>query len=220
MQKLNIYNTGVYAFVNHDMRLVYIGETTRSFLVRWIEHLTNEKTWKNKEKVRLLLDNATSFEILKILELYKKSKPVFMGCERYYCELFKEKGYKVINATTAKFPPIYGHKKNRKNKEIIINPQLIDSYRFCFKKIVLSLSNKNNISTKDIYIWSYKIIEKKFGSSFYNRKGESILDKLNLEELEYIVYTLFPKYKEYIINTKRIFFAKMSKKELEEWFIK
>lgn len=223
MEKLNIHKTGVYAIINDDSKIVYIGETNRSFLVRWVEHLSCEKTWSNSEKVKLFLDINTNFKIICLINNYGRGA-VFLATERYYSELYQNLGYKVINQFSKKFRPWSGIRKTKtrkeRKKEIIVSSELQSGYKKAFKLMVNVLAEKNNIATLDIYKWSYNMIEKNFGNSFYARNGDSILNKLNLEELEYITLKLFPKYKDYIINSKREYFKNLSEDEYNAIFCK
>lgn len=223
MQKLDVHRTGVYAIINDVSKTVYIGETTRSFLVRWVEHLASEKTWSNLEKTKLFLDANTKFKILCLVDYYGRGA-VFCATERYYCELYQKLGYKVINQFSKKIRPWSGIRKsktkNKNKKEVIISSELQYGYKKAFKLIVKALAEKNNIGTAEIYKWSYQTIEKNFGDSFYYRSGDSIINKLNLEELEYITLKLFLKYKDYIINSKREYFENLSKNEYNSIFYK
>lgn len=214
---MELFSTGVYAFINEKLKLVYVGETSRGFLIRWIEHLDFENTWKNINKVKLLLDNDTEFKILKKIN-YNEGTFYFIGAERYYSEEYKKRGYTVINLYSNKIYPIkcYG----LEYKEESCSDDILDSYKRCFKKIVIALAKKNNINISDVYMWSYNSISKQFGNSFYERQGKRIIDKLNLEELRYIVLKLYPKYKEFIIDSKKSFFNNLTQDELNELFYK
>lgn len=46
-------------------------------------------------------------------------------------------------------------------------------------------------------------MNKKFNTNVYAREGNTTIEKLELNELEYIVLKLFGKYKTYILQEKR-----------------
>ncbi|WP_144422561.1 GIY-YIG nuclease family protein [Lysinibacillus sp. A1] len=33
-----LLNRGIYAIINKQLNMVYVGETQRNFLIRWVEH--------------------------------------------------------------------------------------------------------------------------------------------------------------------------------------
>jgi len=192
----SLLGCGVYCIVNDRTKTVYVGETNRSFLIRFIEHLNFDKTWIDEKKINLFLSHDTEFIILKEM-IYIESGFPFICVERYYSEMYESLGYTVINNFSKKVPSIRGQRKNTKSKGM--NPMNLESYKFCFKVIVRALAEKNNISTKDIFTWCYKDIGKKFNIYIQNRSGEKTIDKIDLKELEYIVLRLFPIYKDYIL---------------------
>ena len=71
-------------------------------MVRWVEHLSSEKTWSHPEKIKLLLDTNTEFKTLCLVNNYGRGT-VFLATERYYSELYENLGYKVINQFSKKF---------------------------------------------------------------------------------------------------------------------
>ena len=191
----------VYAILNEKLKMIYIGETTRSFIVRFVEHLSSSKTWCNEKKTILMLDDSTEFRILNQLD-YRGSAGTYVALETHYCELYKREGYDVINRynTPKKLP------RRRRNikKPVIVNNESLNAYRRCFKIMVLALADKNNITTREVYTWCYKDISKKFNIYIQNREGNTMIEKLQPEELEYIVLRLFNRYKEYILNKQRL----------------
>ena len=197
-----LLNTGVYGIINDELKIAYIGETTRSFLIRFIEHLALKKSWEDKRKVNLLLHNKTEFKILNTIE-YKGSAFIFIASEKYYSMEYKDKGYELINLYSAKIPAIKSPRKNQKRKTIV-NEENLNSYRRCLKYIAMTLAKKNNISSKEVYIWCYSEVNKKFNTNIYAREGNTTIEKLELNELEYIVLKLFDKYKTYILQEKRV----------------
>lgn len=218
---IDVLGIGVYGIINKDKKIIYIGQTGQSFLLRWMQHLSSRKTWISKNKVELLISEGTEFVILRKFKV-TNGNFTMLGCEKYFSEKYKEKGYKVINSYGTDRPSIRGQHKKTKGRERTLeeNNDLKNSYMKSFNEIVYALAEKNNISSKDVYIWCYKTITKKFNSNFANREGFKLYEKLTLEELEYIVFILFNKYKDYIINSYKNYFNSITDQEKEQWFLK
>ena len=92
-----LLSNGVYCFVCEKTKLIYVGCTDRSFLIRFIEHLKSDKTWINEKKRDLLLSDTMEFKILENLE--RRNKFMHLANERYYSEYYKNQGYTVIKNT-------------------------------------------------------------------------------------------------------------------------
>ena len=183
-----LLSKGVYIIVNKKLKIAYIGMTTKSFLIRLIQHLYSDKTWNNEQRVKLILDDSTEFKILKHIE-YRGSCSLYLWIEKYYTNKYREQGYEVLNTVNKCLTPFEVLVKRYNESDIVFNEEkLRNDYKKCFIKMSYALAKKNNINVSEIYKWSYKDISKKFNSNVYNREGKTIVDKLELKELESIIY--------------------------------
>lgn len=218
---MDVLGIGVYGIISEEKKIVYIGETTISFLNRWVQHLSSRKTWLSRNKVELLTSADTKFVVLRTFKVTNGNFAI-LGCEKHFSEKYKEEGYKVINSYNTSMPSIKGERKRTKGRERTDeeNEDLKYNYMKSFNKIAHALAEKNNIDTKDVYLWCYKCITNRFNSDFKNREGFKYYEKLTLEELEYIVFVLFNKYKDYILTSYKNYFDNLTEEEKEQWFFK
>lgn len=87
----DVKNTkGIYKIVNDELKVIYIGETSTSFHIRWTKHYSSPM-----RQLKTLLDNDnTYFEILEITDGDKINN---LSREQYYIDYYKANSdYKVL----------------------------------------------------------------------------------------------------------------------------
>ncbi|MCA1066021.1 GIY-YIG nuclease family protein (plasmid) [Rossellomorea sp. AcN35-11] len=185
-----LLDRGIYAVINKSLGLVYVGETQRNFLLRWVEHLDRlENYFENEGKTKLFLHEHTQFIVLKEMNSLEYSKSDFYNFEYEAYEFYKSKGWGIASRHYK-----YGH--DTVPKEIKgIEGLMLDRYRQLILKMSLVLATKNTNHTNNSVILNrlYRQLERKFGTDI-KKKNKSILSGLNKEELEFIVLDLYPRY--------------------------
>lgn len=79
---------GVYCFINHTLKRVYVGETIRTFHIRWLNHFHKSKHNHKSDRLRyeLVTHKDTEFCILTILE---PNKDLTLKYEQLCIEWYK-----------------------------------------------------------------------------------------------------------------------------------
>ena len=71
--KNELLSRGIYAIINKELNMVYVGQTQTNFLIRWIEHLIVIPTYEDLPKrIHLYLNRATKFIILKNMDIQEE----------------------------------------------------------------------------------------------------------------------------------------------------
>ena len=81
---------GCYAIINDRLKIVYVGETYKSFYARWCSHKEDES------KEYLFKEVDTEF---RILEYSRPIKKLTEELETKYINVYKDRGYKVYGGT-------------------------------------------------------------------------------------------------------------------------
>jgi hypothetical protein len=185
-----LLNRGIYAVINKQLNLVYVGETQRNFLIRWIEHLNNiHKHFENIDRTKLFLHEHTKYITLKILNEEIYSKHDFYKYEQEAYEFYLRKGWGIVSRHT------YNAEGNYRDCEPE-SEKLLQRYRKAINQISLILATKNTQHKNGSVILKnlYKQLEKKFGTDIEVVKGKSILSRLNKDELEFMLLELYPRF--------------------------
>ena len=60
---------GIYVIINKKINVVYVGQTQKNFLIRWLEHLRRIEKYENDlHRLQLYLDGNTKYLIAKKIE--------------------------------------------------------------------------------------------------------------------------------------------------------
>lgn len=195
----DLLNKGIYAIINKQLNMVYVGETQRNFLIRWIEHLIRITKYEDDPKrIHLYLNQSTKFIVLKKMDNNDYSTKDFYRYEYDAQNFYINRGWDVLSAVS--------YNPNSKYNDRDLSPEkLFERYRKAIKHMVHILSAVNTKYKNGSVILSnlYRKVEKNFEADFQNREGKNTLHKLNLEELEFIMFELYPRYYHKRLDTLR-----------------
>ncbi|MCP1144865.1 hypothetical protein [Lysinibacillus endophyticus] len=197
--KHELLSRGIYAILNKQLNMVYVGETERNFLIRWIEHLRTIPKYKDDPKrIHLYLNKATKFIVLKKMDAEGYSRKDFFKFEHDAQEFYIENGWDVLSSVS------YNPNRSYKHRELT-SEKLLERYRKAVKHMAYVLSTVNTKNKNGSFILSnlYKKVEKHFEADFQSREGKNTLHKLHLEELEFIMLDLYPRYYHKRLDTLR-----------------
>lgn len=108
--KHQLLSRGIYAIINKQLNMVYVGETERNFLIRWIEHLRAIPKYKDDPKrIHLFLNKATKFMILKKMDVEEYSRRDFLKLEHDAQKFYIEKGWDVLSSVSYNPNRNYNH---------------------------------------------------------------------------------------------------------------
>jgi len=97
--KHDLLSKGVYAIINKNLNMVYVGETERNFLIRWIEHLMKIPDYTNDSKrIHLYLNQATKFIILKKMDSTEYDRKDFYRVEYEAHDFYIKKEWEVLSS--------------------------------------------------------------------------------------------------------------------------
>lgn len=181
---------GIYAIINKDLNLVYVGQTVRNFLIRWIEHIMKISQYEdNPKKIHLYLNRKTIFIILKKMDDPEYIREDFFRLEMEAMEFYKRKGWDVLSSHNYNPAHEYGG-------DIIFSSELMERYKKAIKTMAYVLATVNTKHTNASYILAglYKKVGKEFDVDFKKRTGKSTINKLEKKELEYIMLDLYPRF--------------------------
>ncbi|QPA53072.1 GIY-YIG nuclease family protein [Lysinibacillus sphaericus] len=194
-----LLSRGIYAILNKELNMVYVGETQRSFLIRWVEHLMSITKYEDEPKrIHLYLNQATKFIVLKRMDSEEYSTKEFYKFEYDAQNFYIQKGWDVLSSVS------YNPNRNYIDLELT-SEKLLERYRNALKHMAYILSTVNTKHKNGSFILSnlYKKVEKHFKANFQSREGKNTLHKLNLEELEFIIFELYPRYYHKRLDTLR-----------------
>ena len=179
---------GIYVIINKKLKIVYVGQTQKSFLIRWIEHLQQiEEKTNDMYKTQLYLDKDTHFLVVKKLE--KTNVLDFYKYESEAMDFYQSKGWLIVSTKTNRI----------KEGEVNVSKS-IKRERDTLRRVVAFLGAAH---VKENYVGRllagmYVKIEKEFSTDLQVRaKGEnkSVLDILTAEEINYALLDFYPRYK-------------------------
>lgn len=185
-----LLSRGIYAIINKQLNMVYVGQTQGNFLIRWVEHLRAIPRYQDEPKrIHLYLNKATKFIMLKEMNDEGYSQKDFLRFEHSAQEFYIKKGWDVLSSVS--FNPNRNYSKRDAPSE---SP--LKRYRKAINHMTYILSTVNTKHNNASLILSnlYKRIEKHFQTDFQSREGKNTLNKLNLEELEFIMLEIYPRY--------------------------
>lgn len=194
-----LLSRGIYAIINKQLNMVYVGETQRNFLIRWVEHLMSISTYEDEPKrIHLYLNQATKFIVLKKMDNNEYSTKDFYKFEYDAQNFYIQKGWDVLSSVS------YNPSRSYSDRELI-SEKLLERYRKAVKHMayILSTVNTKHKSGSVILFNLYKQVEKHFKTDLQAREGKSTIHKLNLEELEFIMFELYPRYYHKRLDTLR-----------------
>lgn len=186
----NLLSKGIYAIINKELNLVYIGETQRNFLIRWIEHLIRIPDHvDNLDRTKLFLHTGTKFIILKKMDEPGLIRKDFFLFEHEAYEFYKKRNWGIVS--THNYNLDAGNDEGKINEE-----KILERYRKAVNHIALFISTKNTNHQNGSLILStfYKQIDKKFSTDVRGRGGKSVLRSLTKEEMEYILLDVYPRF--------------------------
>jgi hypothetical protein len=180
---------GVYAIINKSLNSIYVGETERNFLIRWIEHLMRIPNFiGDPKRIHLYLNNSTRFIILKKMDDLEFKRGDFYRLEYDARNFYIQKGWEVLSS--------HNYNPNAEYEKHESSESLLDRYRKAIKHMAYVLAAVNTKHTNGSYILSssYKKVDKQFNTNLNNREGKNTLHKLTREELEFIMLELYPRF--------------------------
>lgn len=181
-----LLDCGIYVIINKKLKMVYVGQTQKNFLIRWIEHLRRiEKYADNPNRLRLYLDSQTQYLAVKKLEKQNGTLQ-FFNFENQAMDFYESRGWTVIS-----------ERHERKTKSEIVAGKDSRRYKETMKHMIQFLGA---VDVKENYIGRlynqvYKKIDKEFSTDVKGRSGKgNIIDNLTAEELESAISELYPRY--------------------------
>lgn len=193
---------GIYVIINKKVNVVYVGQTQKNFLIRWLEHLRRiEKYEDDLHRLQLYLDGNTKYLIAKkmdgtndLLDFYKFEKEAI--------EFYKNRNWIVVSELT-----------ERKTGGEMSESGSVKRYKEMIRHMVLFLGSvdvKENYVGK-LYGQIYRKIDKSFHTDVRKRsEGKKVIDVLTAEELESVLLDLYPRYESKKVAVER--------KKYKEWF--
>lgn len=201
-----LLEAGIYAIINKKLKIVYVGETEDSFLIRWIEHTARIPHYADKEdRIDLYLDKHTKYIILKKINAAEHNTKEFYKWEYEAIQFYKEKGWKVV-APTSYSPDMKEHQRFQSDEKFVRYKKAIHHMMK-----VLGLINTKNNNIPLLYSKLYTKIDKHFETNVRSRNGKNVLETLKKEELEFIMLDLFPRYQQKILALYRTEFEDRDK---------
>ncbi|MCA0984307.1 GIY-YIG nuclease family protein [Halobacillus yeomjeoni] len=189
-KKDELLSKGIYAIINKTHNLIYVGETQRNFLCRWVDHLFSIPNYaEDKERMRLYLHKDTKFIVLKTLDDSNYKTEDFYSNEYQAYEFYKKKNWGIVSKN------FYRQNTNYKDRTLGIDKQL-DHYKKRIKGMVHFLSTVNTKHTNGSIILSnlYTHLNREFNTDVRERGEGSVLQHLTQEELEFILLDLYPRF--------------------------
>lgn len=199
----NLFQSGIYAIINKKMKMVYVGETEESFLIRWIEHISRIPSFfENADRTILYLEQDTKYIILKELDKYKYTTKEFYRFEHEAMEFYKRKGWSVTSKSY--------FKENMKDNDSLKRDNEYARYKRVVKHMIKSLGliNTKNNNVGFLYSKLYEKINKHFETDVYKRKKGGTLNNLTKEELQFMILDLYPRYREKMLAIYRVEYEK------------
>lgn len=185
-----LLSKGIYAILNKNLKLVYVGQTQRNFLIRFTEHLMRiPEHVDNFERIKLFLHEDTKFLILKKLDEPEYIERDFLRLEQEAYEFYRKKNWGIVS--THHFNTYSEYRG--KNSDV---GRLHDRYKKAINHMsfIISTKNTNHENGSVILKNLYNQIEKKFQTDVNNRGGSSILSTLTQNELEFMLLELYPRF--------------------------
>lgn len=177
---------GIYVIINKKLKTVYVGQTRRSFLLRWAEHLVRvEKYADDLHRLQLYLDEHTKFIAVKKID--SKDVLPFYQLEHEAMDFYEERGWLVVSERT---PRTIGMEFSKS--------EVKESHRALLKHMITFLGV---VDVKEKYVGRlynqiYKKINKEFSTDVTKRAaGKSVIDVLEITEMESVLLDLYPRYK-------------------------
>nr|WP_263328616.1 GIY-YIG nuclease family protein [Neobacillus sp. Marseille-Q6967] len=193
-----LLSKGIYVILNKDLRLVYVGQTQRNFVIRWTEHLIRTPQYVNNfERIKLFLHEDTKFLILKKMDEQEFVRKDFYRLEREAYEFYKSKNWGIVSHHANNDPE---YRSNNTEDD-----RLVEHYKKAINHMgfILATKNTNHKNTSVILGNLYNQINKKFQTDVRKRDGKSVLSSLTKEELEFMLLELFPRFRIKKLNILR-----------------
>jgi len=177
---------GIYVIINKKIKTVYVGQTHKNFLSRWLEHLKRvEKYAGDLHRLQLYLDENTQYLVVKKLDK-KDGVLQFFDFENQAMDFYEKRGWLVVSD------------KSQRNVEgeVLIEGDT-KRYREIVKHMIQFLGA---VDVKENYVGRlynkvYKKIDKEFSTDVRERSGgKNIIESLTAEELESVMLELYPRY--------------------------
>lgn len=181
-----LLDCGIYVIINKKLKIVYVGQTQKNFLIRWIEHLRRiEKYADNPNRLQLYLDKSTQYRVVKKLEKQQGSLQ-FFEFENQAIDFYETRGWTVVSK-----------RHERRTEREVVASNYSRRYRETVKHMIQFLGSvdvKENYIAR-LYNQVYKKIDKDFSTNVKERsvKG-TVIDNLTAEELESAISELYPRY--------------------------
>lgn len=169
--------------------MVYVGETERNFLIRWIEHLMRIPDYAdNPKRIHLYLNQTTKFIILKKMDSTEYHREDFYRVEYEARDFYIKKDWEVLSSHN--YNPTFEYDQHDYSEK------LVERYRKAVNHMAYVLAAVNTKHTNGSYILNsmYKKVDKYFNTDVKSREGKNSLHKLTPDELEYIMLELYPRF--------------------------
>lgn len=181
-----LLDCGIYVIINKKLKIVYVGQTQKNFLIRWIEHLRRiEKYADDPNRLRLYLDSHTQYLAVKKLEKQDGTLQ-FFEFENQAMDFYESRGWTVVS-----------ERHERKTESEIMAGNDTRRYKETVKHMIQFLGS---VDVKENYIGRlynqvYKKIDKDFSTNVKERSAKGkVIDNLTAEELESAISELYPRY--------------------------
>lgn len=181
-----LLDCGIYVIINKKLKIVYVGQTQKNFLIRWIEHLRRiEKHADDPNRLRLYLDRHTQYLAVKKLEK-QDGNLQFFEFENKAMDFYESRGWTVVS-----------ERHERKTESEIVAGNDKKRYKETVKHMIQFLGS---VDVRENYIGRlynqvYKKIDKEFSTNVKGRTEKSnVIDTLTAEELESAISELYPRY--------------------------
>lgn len=188
---------GIYVIINKKLKMVYVGQTQKNFLVRWIEHLQRiEEQTDDLHKMQLYLDEHTQFLVIKKIE--KTNVLDFYKFESEAMDFYQEKGWLVLSSKTnrTKIGEKANSSSNKRERKLLR-----------YVAVFLGTANVKENYVGRLLAGMYQKIDKEFSTNVKERaKGKGVIDVLTEAEINYALLDFYPRYKaKKIAELKKIY---------------
>ena len=229
----NIKKKGVYKISYNDSNRIYIGSTTQSFYLRWIQHMWEFKNncHKNKKLVNVVNKYGVKSLSFEIVEIIKEENKV-LEREQYYIDLYD--AYKVgLNCS----PSAYNSQGCKRSEDTLIKNfyNVVSQYSKEGKHIktykslkeaakktktdYITLSNACNEKTRLANGYQWRKGDNKKDITPVKSKGETTIYQYNNEGVLIKKWNSLKEAADYFKRPRNSFSVAVSKgREIENYF--
>lgn len=192
IKKHELLSKGIYCIINKKLNLVYVGQTQRTFLLRFTEHIMRiSKYQDDSSRVSLFLDKQTQFLVLKTLDDPHYKMKDFFEWEYKAYQFYKEKNWGILSTHQFNADKSYPSRSLEQEK---VN----ERYRKSITHMAHMLATKNTNHNNSSLILSklYNQLDRTFSTNVRERGGKTVISTLTQSEMEFMMLELFHRFKE------------------------